>query len=81
MNPARSIGPAIASSNYEAQWVYVVGPILGAAAGALSYSLIRLPEKGSACDQKPANSSFRRNTQGHQISPVADDNSAVYQSS
>ena len=75
MNPARSLGPAIASSNYEALWVYIVGPIVGAAAGALSYSLIRLPETGSACDQKPAN-----NTQGHQISPVAD-NSAVQQSS
>jgi aquaporin NIP len=45
MNPARSLGPALVSLNFHALWVYVVGPIVGAAAGALSYSLIRLPEE------------------------------------
>jgi hypothetical protein len=59
MNPAGSIGPAIASSNYRALWVYIVGPIVGAAAGGLGYHLIRLPAKDMACDQKPAKS-FRR---------------------
>ena len=51
MNPARSLGPALVSLNFHALWVYIVGPIVGAAAGALSYSLIRLPkeeEEGSA---------------------------------
>ncbi len=38
MNPARSIGPAVASGNYE-------GPIVGAIAGAHAYNLIRLPEQ------------------------------------
>ena len=39
--------------------MYIVGPIVGAAAGGLGYHLIRLPAKDLACDQKPAKS-FRR---------------------
>jgi MIP family channel proteins len=41
MNPARSFGPALASGTWTDFWVYLVGPILGAAAGALAYQLIR----------------------------------------
>jgi aquaporin Z len=32
MNPARSIGPALASGHLEHLWVYIVAPVLGAAA-------------------------------------------------
>lgn len=41
MNPARSFGPALASGTWTDFWVYLVGPILGAAVGALAYQLIR----------------------------------------
>ncbi len=41
MNPARSFGPALASGTWTDFWIYLVGPIVGAAAGALAYQLIR----------------------------------------
>ncbi|XP_074380813.1 nodulin-26-like [Apium graveolens] len=43
MNPARSIGPAIAAGEYKNLWVFVVAPILGATTAALIYNLLRLP--------------------------------------
>jgi aquaporin NIP len=41
MNPARSFGPALAAGEWDDFWVYVVGPLLGAALGALAYQLLR----------------------------------------
>jgi aquaporin NIP len=41
MNPARSIGPALITGELHDLWVYIVGPLLGAAAGALAYQLVR----------------------------------------
>jgi aquaporin NIP len=41
MNPARSFGPALVSGEWRDFWVYVVGPMVGAAAGALAYQLVR----------------------------------------
>jgi aquaporin NIP len=41
MNPARSFGPALAAGEWRAFWVYLVGPVLGAAAGALAYQVVR----------------------------------------
>ena len=40
MNPARSLGPAIAQGELGSVWIYFIAPILGAAAGALVYKLI-----------------------------------------
>ncbi|KAG6546239.1 hypothetical protein Mapa_012278 [Marchantia paleacea] len=48
MNPARSIGPAVAANNYKHIWVYIVGPILGAIFGAWGYALIRGSEPTAA---------------------------------
>jgi MIP family channel proteins len=41
MNPARSFGPALAAGEWKDFWVYIAGPVLGAAAGALAYQVIR----------------------------------------
>lgn len=41
MNPARTLGPAVLSGNYDALWVYFSAPFLGAALGATAYQLIR----------------------------------------
>jgi MIP family channel proteins len=41
LNPARSLGPALVSGELDALWVYLVGPLAGAAAGALAYQLVR----------------------------------------
>jgi aquaporin Z len=30
LNPARSLGPALAAGAWQAQWIYIVGPVLGA---------------------------------------------------
>ena len=45
MNPARSVGPALVSGEYRSIWVYVVGPLVGAVAGAWAYNLIRFTNK------------------------------------
>ena len=41
MNPARSLSPALVGWTWTAQWIYVVGPIAGAAIAALFYRWIR----------------------------------------
>jgi aquaporin NIP len=43
MNPARSFGPALASGAWHDFWVYLAGPLTGAALGALAYQAIRGP--------------------------------------
>jgi MIP family channel proteins len=47
MNPARSVGPAIASGVFEAQAVYWIGPIVGALVAGILYDRVflrRAPE-------------------------------------
>ncbi len=41
MNPARSLGPALAAWEWQDFWIYIVGPIAGAALAALGYQAIR----------------------------------------
>lgn len=46
MNPARSLAPAMAAGVWDSQWIYVIGPVLGALAGAWMYVVIRaVPEE------------------------------------
>ncbi|GAA6029663.1 hypothetical protein JCM8097_000991 [Rhodosporidiobolus ruineniae] len=43
LNPARSIGPGVISGNFSGYfWIYVVGPLLGAALAAGLYRLFKL---------------------------------------
>ena len=41
MNPARSFGPALAAGEWSDFWLYITGPVIGAALGALAYQLVR----------------------------------------
>jgi MIP family channel proteins len=41
MNPARSLGPALVAWEWTDYWIYVVGPVLGAALAAFAYQGIR----------------------------------------
>jgi MIP family channel proteins len=41
MNPARSLAPALVSGDLHALWVYLTAPLVGAAAGAFAYQLVR----------------------------------------
>jgi len=42
MNPARSLGPAVASGVFEGQFVYWTGPVVGAIVAALLYDQLFL---------------------------------------
>jgi MIP family channel proteins len=39
MNPARSLGPAVATGDYTGIWVYFIGPVIGATFASLAYDL------------------------------------------
>jgi aquaporin NIP len=41
MNPARSLGPALVAGEWHDLWIYVVGPLAGAALGAFAYQVVR----------------------------------------
>ncbi|CAD5196493.1 unnamed protein product [Musa acuminata subsp. malaccensis] len=42
MNPVRTLGPAIATGNYEEIWIYMIAPVAGAIAGAYAYTAVKL---------------------------------------
>jgi MIP family channel proteins len=51
MNPARSFGPALASGEWKHFWIYIVGPLVGAAIGALAYQFVRGEHPAPVADQ------------------------------
>ncbi|MCI10486.1 aquaporin MIP family NIP subfamily, partial [Trifolium medium] len=70
MNPARSIGPAIVIHIYKGLWIYIVGPIVGAIAGALAYNFLRSvykPPTEVSADKSP--SELTTDKQSSEITP------------
>ncbi|MEA2513393.1 MAG: aquaporin [Thermomicrobiales bacterium] len=53
MNPARSLAPALVSWTWQSQWLYVVGPAVGAVLGALAYQFIRGESPVDGRDRDP----------------------------
>ncbi|KOM47026.1 hypothetical protein LR48_Vigan07g073000, partial [Vigna angularis] len=51
MNPARSIGPSLIIHVYKGLWIYIVGPIIGAIAGALAYNFLRSTTHNSPSEE------------------------------
>ncbi len=49
MNPARSLAPAIVGGSLKLQWIYIVGPIVGA---ALAVPLCPILQGPACCDLK-----------------------------
>ena len=41
MNPARTLGPDIVSTDYTGWWVYIAGPVLGAIIAVMIISAVR----------------------------------------
>jgi aquaporin Z len=41
MNPARSLGPDIVSTNFTGWWVYIAGPVIGAGIAVMIIALVR----------------------------------------
>jgi len=39
-NPARSLGPAVISGQWEGWWIYLIGPVAGALLASLACSLL-----------------------------------------
>ncbi|MBA2240305.1 MAG: aquaporin [Solirubrobacterales bacterium] len=62
MNPARSLGPALASADLGSIWIYLVGPLAGTVVGAAAYELLRgeLPPAARDKPQASAGSDLNR---------------------
>jgi aquaporin NIP len=52
MNPARSFGPALATGQWAAHWIYWIGPLIGMAIAVPAYEYLR---RGFSHDHRVAN--------------------------
>ena len=43
MNPARSLGPAVASFHLQSLWIYLLAPVIGGLVGVLACRCVREP--------------------------------------
>jgi aquaporin Z len=53
LNPARTIGPALATGNYSNLWVYLLGPALGGIAAGLLYRYFFEEREGEKVNAAP----------------------------
>lgn len=63
MNPARSLGPALVSGELGVLWIYLVGPTIGAAVGALGWRVVvgrGLPRRSGGVALRPRLGSAER---------------------
>lgn len=71
LNPARAFGPALVQGEWADQWIYWVGPIIGAAIAALLYSELLMgprdvstgeptPDEGGTAPREPRSVPARR---------------------
>ena len=49
-NPARSLGPAVASGAFSDFWIYIVGPVIGAVLAAFGYRALVLDRQAPGSD-------------------------------
>src|SRR2546422_5981787 len=54
MNPARSLGPALVAGEWHDLWIYLVGPVAGAALGAFAYQIVRGEHAGDRAPERVA---------------------------
>ncbi|XP_072286508.1 aquaporin-5-like [Pyxicephalus adspersus] len=45
MNPARSFGPALIVGNFDAHWIFWIGPLVGAILASLIYNYVLCPQE------------------------------------
>lgn len=60
MNPARTLGPAVASGYYKGIWVYFIGPVIGTLLAAWAYNLIQLTDRPVYESSSPFSFRLRR---------------------
>ncbi|XP_061074714.1 aquaporin-4-like [Conger conger] len=66
MNPARSLGPAIITGNWDDHWVYWLGPILGAVIAAVLHKYFLHPSlKKPAVDGDRVSEKAREDAEGN----------------
>lgn len=58
MNPARTLGPAIAAWNFHKIWIYIIAPVIGAVSAAILYSFHLMPQKSTGDSKQDATSLF-----------------------
>lgn len=58
MNPARSLGPAIVSWDFDNIWIYMIAPVVGAIAGVLLYQFLCLKHRPCTATSSPSTVSY-----------------------